>query len=219
VPGPIERGTAYFTLLIGLMTIVGACGAGSAEPQASTVAVTSTTYVTVPARSTTTTAAPRREDPSETGDQGGDSGDEDSESSVQDDPNQERIHEIVSGDYLVGIARDYDVPINYIPEYNGWDDGLGHALVPGETLRIPPSDWLPEDERGAASTEESDATDPEAELCDDGEAPETYRIKAGDTPARVATAHGVTTAELDAANANTEFYAGFVVGITINIPC
>jgi LysM repeat protein len=219
VPGPIERGTAYFIMLIGLMTVVASCGAGSATPPASTVAVTSTAYVTVPARSTTTTAAPRPEDASETGDQGDNSGDEDPESSAADDPNRERIHEIVSGDYLVGIARDYDVPINYIPEYNGWDDGLGHALVPGETLRIPPADWLPEDERGAATTGDSDTTDPQAELCEDGEAPETYRIRAGDTPARVAAAHDVTTAELNAANADTEFYSGFVVGITINIPC
>jgi LysM repeat protein len=214
VPGPIERGTAYFTLLIGLTTIVSACGDGSAELQASTVAVTSTTYVTIPARSTTTTAAPRPEDPSETGDQGGASG-EDSASSVADDPNQERIHEIVSGDYLVGIARDYDVPINYIPEYNGWDDGLGHALVPGETLRIPPSDWLPEDERGAATTEESDGSEPESSSDGCG----TYTIRAGDTPARVANAHDVSVSDLTAANAATPFYNGFVVGIDITIPC
>jgi LysM repeat protein len=215
VPGPIERGTACFTLLIGLTTVVAACDAGSAEPPASTVAVTSTTYVTIPARSTTTTAAPRSEDTSATGDQGGDSDDEDPDSSTSDDPNQERIHEIVSGDYLVGIARDYDVPINYIPEYNGWDDGLGHALVPGETVRIPPSDWLPEDERGAASTDETD----EASESSSGDDCGTYTIQQGDTKGAVAADHDVSIAELDAANAGTPFYAGFVIGIDINIPC
>ena len=190
--------------------MVAACDPGSADPPRSTVAVTSTTYVTIPARSTTTTAAPAPEDPSDPGE-----GDQDPESTASDDPEQERIHEIVSGDYLVGIARDYDVPINYIPEYNGWDDGLGHALVPGETVRIPPSDWLPEDQRGAATTGESAGSEPESSSDGCG----TYTIRAGDTPARVANAHDVSVADLDAANAGTPFYTGFVVGIDIVIPC
>jgi LysM repeat protein len=173
--------------------------------------VTSTAYVTIPARSTTTTAAPRPEDATGSGDDT----DDDPESTASDDPAQERIHEIESGDYLVGIARDYDVPINYIPEYNGWTDGLGHALVPGETLRIPPSDWLPEDERAAASTDET-GTGPESSS---GDGCGTYTIRRGDTKGAVAADHDVTVAELDAANAGTQFYAGFVIGIEIAIPC
>ena len=31
--------------------------------------------------------------------------------------------------------------------------------------------------------------------------------------------HDVTMAELNAANENTRFYSGFVIGVDINIPC
>ena len=173
--------------------------------------MTSTSYVTIPARSTTTTAAPPDD---ATG--SGDAGDAGEAPITSDDPQRERIHEIESGDYLVRIARDYGVPINYLPEYNGWDDGLGHALVPGETIRIPPSDWLPEDERAAASTDADRRLRPSPP-----QATAAARTPSGAaTPrARVAADHDVSIAELDAANAGTRFYSGFVVGIEIIIPC
>ena len=72
-----------------------------------------------------------------------------------------------------------------------------------------------------ASTEVSDASAPAdtAEACPDGEQPETYEIQPGDIPANVAREHGVSVTELNAANANTPNYRGFVVGIEIKIPC
>lgn len=158
-------------------------------------------------------------DPDGAGDAGdagdpGDVGAEEPELDPSDDPTRERIHEIESGDYLVSIARDYDVPINDIPEYNGWDDGLRHALVPGETLRIPPADWTPEGDDGAGTTtaDGGSSSSPAGE-CD------TYTIQRGDTKGAVAAANDVTVAELDAANATTQFYSGFVIGIEIAIPC
>ena len=195
-------------MLLALVAALAGCGGGSAGPPRSTVAQTSTTYATVPARTTTTTVAPA---PDENDASNGDGGD-DPESSAAGDPNQERIHEIRSGDYLVRIAREYDVPIDYIPLYNGWEDGLRHALVPGETVRIPPADWSPD----ADTTPGSDGPEPESSS---GDGCGSYTIRAGDTPARVASAHDVTVAELDAANAGTPFYRGFVVGIDITIPC
>ena len=47
----------------------------------------------------------------------------------------------------------------------------------------------------------------------------TYTIRRGDTKGAVAADHDVTVAELDAANADTQFYSGFVIGIEIAIPC
>jgi LysM repeat protein len=47
---------------------------------------------------------------------------------------------------------------------------------------------------------------------------QTYEIASGDVPSNVASRFGVTVEQLDKANADTEFYDGFVVGITINIP-
>lgn len=191
-------------LLVASAAAIAACGTGSESASSSTVGVTSTAYVTIPAR-TTTTAAPPLE---AAGASVGGGGATTTESSAAEDPAQERVHEIESGDNLVRIAREYDVPVDYLPAYNAWSDGLGHALVPGETMRIPPNDWTPD-----AATE-SLGTEPE-----DGSACETYKIRAGDTPAGVAADHGVTVDELAAANTATQYYEGFVVGIVINIPC
>ncbi len=47
---------------------------------------------------------------------------------------------------------------------------------------------------------------------------QTYKIASGDVPSNVASRFGVTVEQLDKANADTEFYDGFVVGIMINIP-
>ena len=45
------------------------------------------------------------------------------------------------------------------------------------------------------------------------------RSAAGDTKGRVAARLNTTVAELDAANADTPHYAGFVIGIDIIVPC
>lgn len=193
------------------------CSNPTAAPTVSTIAVTSTAYVTIPARTTTSTiAAVERES-------GGGYNNAESESNVPDDPTQERVYEIKAGDYLVGIAADFDVPVNYLPEYNGWTDGLRHALVPGQEMRIPPSDWDPNGPAAPdAPTDTSDASTPDENAnagCAQGEQPETYTVQSGDTPGRVAVANDVTVAELATANQSVAGYAGFVVGIEITIPC
>lgn len=201
----------------GAVLSMSGCGDPSAAPTVSTIAVTSTAYVTIPARSTTSTIAAVQSDSGS--DNGG--GDATAASAV-DDPSQERSYEIQAGDYLVGIAADFDVPVDYLPEYNGWDDGLRHALVPGQEMRIPPSAWDPNGPAAPdVSTDASDASAPDetTAVCADGEQRETYTIQSGDIPADVARDHNVTVAELAAANTNTTGFAGFVVGIAINIPC
>ncbi len=198
----------------GLIAGLVGCSNPTAAPTVSTIAVTSTAYVTIPARDTTSTVAAVER---ETG--GGDNNDE-SESNVADDPTQERVYEIKGGDYLVAIAADFDVPVNYLPEYNGWTDGLRHALVPGEEMRIPPSGWEPNGPAAPTDTSDASAPDETANVgCAQGEQPETYTVQSGDTPGRVAVANDVTVAELAAANQGVAGYAGFVVGIEITIPC
>jgi len=196
---------------IGFIAGLAGCSNPTAAPTVSTIAVTSTAYVTIPARDTTSTIE------RETG--GGDNNDE-SESNVADDPTQERVYEIKAGDYLVGIAADFDVPVNYLPEYNGWTDGLRHALVPGEEMRIPPSGWEPNGPAAPTDTSDASASDENANAgCAQGEQPGTYTVQSGDTPGRIAVANDVTVAELAAANQGVADYAGFVVGIEITIPC
>ena len=197
----------------GVFAGMAGCSNPTAAPTVSTIAVTSTAYETIPARPTISTVE---------SDAGGDDNAE-RESNVADDPTQERVYEIKAGDYLVAIAADFDVPVNNLPEYNGWTDGLRHALVPGQEMRIPPSGWAPS---GPAAPDASDDTSegsvPEETAdaaCAGGEQPETYTIQAGDTPGRVAVANDVTVAELAAANQGVTGYAGFVIGIEITVPC
>jgi len=214
-----------------------ACGDDSAAPAFSTVAVSSTAYVTVPARTTTSTLAPVTQPPTAAngdsgggGDGGNGADDDEAEQSTttEADPTRERAYEIQSGDYLVGIADDFDVPVDFIVAYNAWPDGLQHALNPGDQIRIPPADYDPDAAAadtggppgetvagGGASANDSDA----GGTCPDGAAAGTYTIRSGDFPARVAQANGTTVAELDAANQGVAGYAGFVVGVVINLPC
>lgn len=206
-------------LIAGVVAVVAGCANDDAAPTMSTIAVTSTAYVTIPARTTTSTIAPAPEDQASANDG------QPIVLDPPDDPTQERAYEIQSGDYLVGIASDFDVPVNNIVEYNGWGDGLRHPLVPGEEIRIPPSDYDPDgavatDGTAAADvTDESTADDNSAGECPDGNPQGTYTLRSGDIPARVAQANGTTVAELEAANDGVVGYSGFVVGIEINLPC
>lgn len=200
------------------------------------MAVSSTAYVTVPARTTTSTLAPVTQPPTaangDSGGGGGNNGADDDEAeqstTTEADPTRERAYEIQSGDYLVGIADDFDVPVDFIVAYNAWPDGLQHALNPGDQIRIPPADYDPDAATadtggqpgetvagGGGSANDSDA----GGTCPDGAAAGTYTIRSGDFPARVAQANGTTVAELDAANQGVAGYAGFVVGVVINLPC
>lgn len=163
---------------------------------------TSTTFVTLPIPSTTTTV-PRPptvdpQDPSVTAD--------------PDQPRGEVLYTIKAGDYLVRIARDFDTTAEAIAEYNGWPEGIRHALNPTDEIRIPPSDWDPDATIPGPGGETPGDTQAEG-ICD------TYKIRAGDTKGRVANRFDITVEQLDAANADTPFYAGFVIGIDIDIPC
>jgi LysM repeat protein len=199
-------------LAAGVVVLAAGCGDDGAAPTISTIAVTSTAYVTIPARTTTSTVAPADDDDAEA--------DDDAVAAVEvdpaDDPTRERIHVIEAGDVLVVIARDFDVPVDHLVSYNGWTDGLRHALMPGDEIRIPPSDYDPD---GVASTDGTAQDGSVVGECPDGEPQETYTIRRGDIPARVAEDHDTTVEELDAANDGVVGYPGFVVGIEINIPC
>jgi LysM repeat protein len=132
------------------------------------------------------------------------------------------VYTVVAGDYLLRIARRFDVDVDALVAFNGWE-GPNHPLYRGDEVRIPPEGYDPDatspadagaDGATSATTEPDDPA-----TCPDGSEPETYTIRAGDTPRIVARRLGVTVDELDAANADTRFYAGFVIGIEIVVPC
>lgn len=200
-------------MVLAIVSAVAAgCGDDEAAPSFSTIAVTSTAYVTIPARTTTSSVA---RDP-----------DDDStgvaiEPAVANDPTRERTYEIKAGDFLMKIARDFDLPVDNIIEYNAWPDGVRHALVPGDEILIPPSDYDPDatDDSAEARAADESIDDDSVGECPDGEPQETYTIRAGDFPARVARDNDTTVEELAAANEGVVGYPGFVVGVQINLPC
>jgi LysM repeat protein len=44
---------------------------------------------------------------------------------------------VVANDYLQGIAEKVGSTVDAIVEANGWPDGAGHVLIPGEVIKIP----------------------------------------------------------------------------------
>ena len=200
-------------LAVGLVTagVLGAaCREGDDASGVTTVLQTATTYATVPLRSTTTSRPTLPPDPNGR------------PTPTTIDRSVEQPYEIHSGDYILKIANKFDVPYQTLIDYNGWSDGVNHALVPGETIRIPPAGYDPSSTLPSAGGPEAStgASGPASgDTCPDGSARQTYTIRSGDTKGRVAARLNTTVAELDAANADTPHYAGFVIGIDITVPC
>ena len=136
----------------------------------------------------------------------------------------EQQYEVQSGDAVSAIARKFGVTAEELANYNKWEDGINHSIFPGDVILIPPGAKVPSASTStdtASSTPDATAastgTTPPATLGDNCKAGE-YVIVAGDTPSGVAKKFDVTVDQLNAANADTPGYGGFVVGITIVIP-
>jgi LysM repeat protein len=145
-----------------------------------------------------------------------------------------QVYEVQSGDFLSGIADDYGIPPESIAAFNDWEEGINHAIHPGQTINIPPGAQVPdpdEDEDDSDSDDDEDtqeeSSDDETEetqdlddpRCADGSRQGTYTIEAGDIPANVARGLDVTVDQLNEANANTPGYRAFIVGADILVPC
>ncbi len=132
----------------------------------------------------------------------------------------EQIHIVVAGDNLSKIANMYGTEMETIVNYNGWTDGIGHLLLPGAEVRIPPNLQVPAatpDPGGevasgtGGSTETAETEAPSGVGC-------THTVVANDNPTRLADKYGVTLDELSNANVGNSAYTRFLIGDTINIP-
>jgi hypothetical protein len=56
----------------------------------------------------------------------------------------EQTYVVVAGDFLAGIAFAHCVTMAELAEYNSWSEGIGHALFPGDVIRLPPEACDPE---------------------------------------------------------------------------
>lgn len=134
---------------------------------------------------------------------------------------------VQQGDYPFLLVERFDVTLDDLVAVNSWasaDDFPG----PGTVILIPPG-ALPVDATPAAAAEEDTDVTEEADgeeagatetIPDAGDncAPGTYPIEANDFPISVAEKFDVTLEALNAANADTEGYDAFFVGLEIVIP-
>lgn len=117
-------------------------------------------------------------------------------------------YRVQANDSVFKIADRFGLTPEELAEINGWEDGIGHTINPGDTILIAPPTSVP--------TTPSTGSVPTST----GECPTTYTIQQGDTTRiGVAERFGITFDEMDAANVNTPGYDSFVVGTEITIPC
>lgn len=124
---------------------------------------------------------------------------------------------IVAGDSPSSIASTYSITLQQLLDENGWtlvDQQVPEFPFAGAVIRIPAGATVPVETVPTSAVDGStETTEPESGACGN------YVIMEGDNPSIVATKLDTTVAKLDAVNAATEGYAGFILGITILVPC
>jgi LysM repeat protein len=194
-----------------LLLALTSCGdnGGSAD-SATTVTIQPTSYV-IRDQATTTTAPTVN------------TADAEGRSSV------EQAYTVKAGDYPWLVANLYDVDLDELRNFNQWNEDFSDFPAVGETVRIPPNAKFVDPNAPATTEAESDATTGTTDTgggdesttsttsggpCDPG----TYTLVANDYPAGVAEKFDVTVEALNEANAATEGYDIFYVGLDIVIP-
>jgi hypothetical protein len=129
-------------------------------------------------------------------------------------------YEIVAGDVPVNVAKKYGITLEALNNANL--DTAGYAaFYVGLKIKIPAGAIVPgtatvPTTTVGATTESSTATTlAPSSGCTVG----SHTIVEGDLPSTVAKQYDVTLDALNAANANTQGYQNFIVGVKIIIPC
>jgi LysM repeat protein len=125
----------------------------------------------------------------------------------------EQRYIVVTGDSLSKIAERYDISVDALINYNGWDDGTNHLLLSGDVILIPPNTLIP----GTSSAGSGDSGSATPDEPDDGTGC-THTISAGENPTKVAGKYGLTYDQLQAANPFMDFTTTFIVGDVLTIP-
>ncbi|CAN5762574.1 hypothetical protein BH18ACT2_BH18ACT2_25030 [soil metagenome] len=215
----LGRNVAGVAISLGLVALAASCGSDTPAASTNSVTINPSTYRVIDPVTTSTV-------PEDTGP------DADGRSLVE----QEYI--VQEGDYPIAIADLYDVDVEELRNYNGWDeefdgfpDAGGEVRIPPDALFVDPSDittTTDEPVRTPPSTDETgengDTGEPEVtpeptEVDPQDCVPITYTVEVGDNPTLIAQKFDVTLEALTAANGWDAEYSNFPdAGETITIP-
>jgi len=167
------------------LALLAACSSGGGGGSASTSTTPSTAFSTIPIATTTTVAAPgQTPDSSATGGGGAAAGG--------------ATYTVVSGDYLLGIAKKLGVPSQSLLDANGMS--ATSLITPGQKLKIPAAttgSTTATTAGSGASTATSAAATTTTTVAD---APGTYTVRPNDGWSIIANRLGVDAADLAAFN-------------------
>jgi LysM repeat protein len=207
-PSGASATAACLALGAGLLLTLTSCGDSDGSAQsATTIMIQPTSYVI--REQVTTTSTPVASSANEEG-----------RSPV------EQAYTVQAGDYPVKIATLYDVDLDELRNFNQWEADFSDFPSVGETVRIPPgakfinpnapetTEDATEDTEGGDTGDASTTSTVLGGPCDPG----TYTLEAGDYPGGVAEKFDVSVEALNQANAATEGYDAFYVGLDIVIP-
>lgn len=128
----------------------------------------------------------------------------------------ETIHKVLENESLGIIAKKYQISVDDLVEYNGFDSP-SHVIHPGDEIKIPPGATLPGTSSGSSdSSDSSDDSGSSTESTEPGEGC-TYKIVANDNPSKIAKKFGITLEQLKAAN-SADVMGTFLVGAELTIP-
>lgn len=196
-------GAVALTALIGLT----ACGGDDDAATVTTISIRPSSYEVKPPATTTTivtVAAP----------------DADGRSAA------EQVYTVASdNDVPFNIAAKFDIPLDELRNYNGWDEDYSGWPGVGGTVRIPPGakfiDPTATTTTVADDPDTSDGTATEGSTAEAGgdRCNPTYTVEAGDAPLVVTRKFDITIEQLDAANVGvTPDWPNLYTGRDIRLP-
>ena len=127
-------------------------------------------------------------------------------------------------DVPYNIAIKFDVDLEELRNFNGWDEDFGGFPGRGGTVRIPPGakfiDPAATTTTTAAgeTTEEGDEEETTAATGTGDRCSPTYVIESGDAPLLITRKFDITLDQLNAANTATPNWPNLYTGNTINLP-
>jgi LysM repeat protein len=183
--GPASRSMARTLVAAGAgLALLAACSSGGGGGSTSTSTTQSTAFSTIPI-ATTTTAPPAS--------QGGGAAD----TSATGGAAGGATYTVVSGDYLLGIAKKLGVPLQSLLDANGMT--ATSLITPGQKLKIPAA-TTGSTTATTAGSGGSTASSAAATTSTVADAPGTYTVRPNDGWSIIASRLGVDAADLAAFN-------------------